>query len=741
MPSSAEVPTAFSICKRFISCILTIVVILLWTACGGGSSSGGGGGGNGRGGGNGGGGGGKTTTPPAQPTDITPINGEVYYVVNQSTGLQGDLLNNSTTTGDHVIQQTRSFSHLSQRWAFTALAGGAWKISNVFNGFCLDSAGSSGNTWIVQNPCAATASQQWTLSATSNGYYIIANASTGLLVDVVSQVTGAWLDGSALAGNPTQSQQWLLRPAYFRGVDNALLEKQESAHSKNGVPWWNDAGQAQDVLQILRNHGVNMIRLRPSSAPPYSKPSQSGCNGNLCYAETDVQDLDLAKRARNLGMSVELSLLFDGGSSQSLPTAWASDSFAKLQTDLYAYVKQEIMSYRQAGVMPDLVAIGNEVDTGFLGPNNSPTGANFTNFATLQEQGLQAVIDAASDTSIGPAIPPPLTCIHITPAWDLTNFFTLANQNSISYDAICQSYYPIFHGPLTDAQATAANPGNKPVEADVLINAANNLAKPIFIIEAGEHYENGFDANDPWYSPPTMALQRQFLIDLDGVVKSLPSNLGMGIEYWDATGVNVPTASGSYVNGDNKSDAIYVWNGLGLFDDADGSGKTNPAAPNYSALLQGMDALGGKLDPTLTYKLVNRSNGQILAAYQGSNQSGAPINTVADNGNPLVSQAWRITSNGNGFFQIASVQPGPGATTNVLDDSGASNSADNAVLQSVANGSQEQEWDIISAGDGYFNFKDRLSGLVLDLNASGFTVQQTQSGTSQSQQWQIDPVH
>src|SRR5690349_1674629 len=121
MPSSAEVPTAFSICKRFISCMLTIVVVLLWTACGGGSSSGGGGGGNGGAGGNGGGGGGETTTPPAQPTDITPINGEVYHILNQASGLQGDLINNSTTPGDHVIQQTRSFTNLSQRWAFTAL--------------------------------------------------------------------------------------------------------------------------------------------------------------------------------------------------------------------------------------------------------------------------------------------------------------------------------------------------------------------------------------------------------------------------------------------------------------------------------------------------------------------------------------------------------------------------------------------------------------------------------------------
>ena len=246
-------------------------------------------------------------------------------------------------------------------------------------------------------------------------------------------------------------------------MDNALLEKQEAARISTGLVWWKDGGVQKDVLEILKNHGINMVRVRPSSAPPYANPSQAGCAGNLCYAETEAQDLDLAKRTKNLGMSLQLTLLFDGGNSSSVPAAWAGHTLSQLQTDIYNYVKAEIMAYRQAGTMPDLVAIGNEVDTGFLGSLGSPTGANFGGFASLQKQALQAVKDAAADTSIGPAIPAPLTCIHITPAWDLTDFFTLANTNDIEYDAICQSYYPIFHGPLTAAQAATSNPNNKPV--------------------------------------------------------------------------------------------------------------------------------------------------------------------------------------------------------------------------------------------------------------------------------------
>jgi len=213
----------------------------------------------------------------------------------------------------------------------------------------------------------------------------------------------------------------------------------------------------------------------------------------------------------------------------------------------------------------------------------------------LQIQAMQAVEDAAADTSIGAAIPAPLTCIHITPAWDLTDFFTLANNNGIPYDAICQSYYPLFHGPLTAAQAAASNPNSKPIEQNVLTAAATNIGKPIFIIEAGEHYENGFQSNDPWYAPPSPALQAQFLRDLQTVQTGLPNNLGMGIEYWDPAGVNIPRTGGGLFNGGtNQPDAIYVWNGLTIFDNADSSGNTNVNDPNYSTPLPALDALGGR---------------------------------------------------------------------------------------------------------------------------------------------------
>src|SRR6202044_217136 len=128
--------------------------------------------------------------------------------------------------------------------------------------------------------------------------------------------------------------------------------------------------------------------------------------------------------------------------------------------------------------------------------------------------------------------------------------------------------------------------------------------------------------------------------------------------------------SGGYTNGDGTTDATYTWNGLTLFDNADASGSSQSSAPNYSAVLPGADALGGRLDPTLTYKLVNTSNNQALATTGTSGSSGIPLTTTPDSGIETPAEQWVITSDGDGFFQIANQNAASGQTAEVLDASG-----------------------------------------------------------------------
>jgi arabinogalactan endo-1,4-beta-galactosidase len=694
---------------------------------------------------------------PSEPADPAPINGETYYLINQLSGLQADLDGGtSAAAGAAAIIATRSFTSLTQRWALTHLPGGNWAISNLATGLCLSSASSGATTSTVQNTCAlSTAAQQWTLTAATNGYATLTNAGSGLVLDVSagSSTPNSVLVQTALGASPTQSQLWLLRPVFFRGIDTALLEKQEADRVAANTPWWQDSGKAADLLAILKNHGVNLVRIRPTSAPPYQTFTLNGssaipatCTGNGCYAETDDADLNLARRAKQLGLSVELTLFFDGASSTAIPGAWSADNLTQLESDVYAYVKSEIESYRSAGVMPDLVSIGNEVDTGLFGSLASP-GTSFSSFAAVEQQAMQAVLDAASDTSISAAIPPPLRCIHITPAWNLSSFFSEAQSNNIPFDAICQSYYPLFHGPLTSAQAAASNPSNQPVEQSVLTTAATSIGVPIFILETGEHYESGFDQNDPWY-PATVAGQRQFLIDLDSVLQGLPNHLGMGLDYWDAEGVDTPSTGGGFTNGDGLPDGTYTWNGLTLFDNADTSGSTQTSAANYSAVLAGVDALGGKIDPTLSYALVNVATGELLGASGTVGASATPLALITGDGGATLGEQWSISSNGDGYLEIANLDVAQGSPAQVLDNSGATASGSAVVLNPASSSDASQEWNLVTAGSGNYTFVNKASGLVLA--AAGAQIEQQSPAstsldwitpTGNAQLWQVVPVH
>jgi len=160
----------------------------------------------------------------------------------------------------------------------------------------------------------------------------------------------------------------------------------------------------------------------------------------------------------------------------------ANDSFAQLQTDIYNYVKQEIVNYRQAGTMPDLVSIGNEVDTGSW--VRTVPRVQLQQFRNSANQGHASDQDAAADTSIGRRFLRPDLHPHYA-GLGLERVLHTCESNGIQYDAICQSYYPLFHVLLTSTQAAASNPNNQPVEQVALTKPQNAIGKPIFIIETG----------------------------------------------------------------------------------------------------------------------------------------------------------------------------------------------------------------------------------------------------------------
>jgi len=190
---------------------------------------------------------GQVVQPP-EPVDPRPIDGEVYYLVNQLSGLQVDLNNGSTAAGETMVLNTRSFTNLSQRWAFTRALDGNWKISNLVSDLCLDSAFSRGTTYVVQKPCKINVpTQEWFFTYVKNGYNVVTNVGTRLALNASSAnlALGTQLVESPTPGSQVATRLWLFRPAFFRGNDSSLQEKTEYdrvlVNNASSYPWWHDA--------------------------------------------------------------------------------------------------------------------------------------------------------------------------------------------------------------------------------------------------------------------------------------------------------------------------------------------------------------------------------------------------------------------------------------------------------------------------------------------------------------------
>ena len=140
------------------------------------------------------------------------------------------------------------------------------------------------------------------------------------------------------------------------------------------------------------------------------------------------------------------------------------------------------------------------------------------------------------------------------------------------------------------------------------------------------------------------------------------------MEYWDPEGVNTRSTGGGFTNGDGRADATYVWNGLTLFDNG---GHLRHFALRRNKLLgyprrrrrARRQARSGSCLPA--GKRRHRANS---GAAGSAGSSGTPLGTTASDGGASLGQQWSITSNGDGYLQIADLNVSAGATAQVLDN-------------------------------------------------------------------------
>ncbi len=307
---------------------------------------------------------------------------------------------------------------------------------------------------------------------------------------------------------------------FISGADMSLLPYFET----NGIVYKSN-GRAGDALQILKNQGINCIRLRlfTSSAAQAQADPYDYIN-NLAYT------VPLAVRVKKDGLKFMLDFHYsdtwaDPG-KQRTPEAWRNLDFAQLVDEIRAYNSNCIAAFKAAGAMPDYVQVGNEITGGMLWPAGRLRGANaaaqWANLGQLMKAAIQGIRDAS-----GAAMPKIVVHIDRGADWKRTEwFFDNLNEQGVPYDIIGESYYPFYHGPFSRL-------------SNCLTNAARRYGKPIFVAET----------DFPWIYPTNMYGipattngQVQYVVALAQIVKGLPGNLGAGIFWW-GTEYQLPDAN------------------------------------------------------------------------------------------------------------------------------------------------------------------------------------------------------
>ena len=301
---------------------------------------------------------------------------------------------------------------------------------------------------------------------------------------------------------------------FLAGADFSHLKFFED----RGVVYQN-AGQSQDALAILKSNGVNCVRLRlftstaaQAQADPYN------------YANNLDYTLPLALRVKNAGLQFLLDFHYSDSwadpQKQNKPAAWTNFTFAQLEQQMRVYNSNTIAAFKAAGAMPDYVQIGNEITGGILWPDGHVTGSSnnaWANLGRLLKAAINGVRDAAGTNS-------PKIMIHIDRGgdWATTEwFFDNLQDQQVPFDLIGESYYPWWHGDLTAL-------------SNCLNNAAQRYHKPVIVAETAYPWTNSVPSSyDPMLGIPESASgQIQYTIALASIVKGVPGGLGAGIFWW-----------------------------------------------------------------------------------------------------------------------------------------------------------------------------------------------------------------
>jgi arabinogalactan endo-1,4-beta-galactosidase len=277
---------------------------------------------------------------------------------------------------------------------------------------------------------------------------------------------------------------------FAKGADVSWASQMENA----GVRFYNASGTQQDLFLILKNKGMNTIRLRV-----WLNPWEGWCG------KEDV--ITKAIRAKNAGFRIMIDFHYSDSwadpGQQTKPAAWSKYTFTNLTTAVYNHTVDVLNSLKANGITPEWVQVGNETNDGLLWEDGRAS-SNMRNYALLINAGYDAVKAVSPATKV---------IVHVSNGWDnglfRWNFDGLKN-NGGKWDVIGMSLYPTRSNWQTLNNQCLSN----------MKDMVARYGKQVMIVEVGMEARQATDC-------------KSFLIDLMNKTASLANGNGLGVLYWE----------------------------------------------------------------------------------------------------------------------------------------------------------------------------------------------------------------
>lgn len=299
----------------------------------------------------------------------------------------------------------------------------------------------------------------------------------------------------------------------IRGVDVSSIISIEKA----GTRFYDDKGREEDIFKILKDHGVNYIRVRIWNEPnDGSGHSYGGGNNDLDTAA------EIARRASKYGMKMLVDIHYSDfwadPEKQTRPKYWVQHSHEVLKGEIYKWTNWVVKVIDEAGGNIGMVQVGNETNCFFCGEKD------MYKICDLFASANKAIRDYDKNILIAHHFANPAKSDHYL--W----YAKIMNECGLDYDVFATSYYPYWHGSTENL-------------TNVLKDIAYTYNKYVMVAETAYPYTNedgdGFGNTISSYSQGidlnydiSVEGQAQALTDVFQAVANVGEK-GLGVFYWE----------------------------------------------------------------------------------------------------------------------------------------------------------------------------------------------------------------